>query len=667
MTTAQRKLAVLTVVALGGLAVLVPQAPATPTAPKAPAAPAAGDGETRAAPQSIFAGTGIGVVLEANNNEVPKNGVEMMKALNKVGEFVQLPVGFSAVALHSGLSNPRIIITHKLSMIGLGARLPDGRVDPTDFVPGGPVVAAVSKQALTKPNLEGRLFLAANMERVDGKLRVKTFEFISWNSRQKRFDFGFIDCDDVEPQIRVVDGVKCFSCHKNKGPILGQGPWSNTTHNDVMRTAAAEALGVSLDRLCLPTTIGQPRRLDTGLEPGIQRDTPGATCDGMTLLVPQGPAVDAAVRLGAESVRDREIFRLMTATADARRGLVHLLIAIVTPGPIEKNNEAVKIPLNSDFSNSFPQFANKVHALHRTSSSTLVDFNPAGSHGKLVNVVTASPGGGWGSGPTLQSHLQIVWNGSSKQVTEHDTKRLMGETKTPSAHQPSNPRAFVPPPHVTLNQPSHIVSAQQLARVIGLTEADRQFCADQLATAAGRIGKKTPAQLAREVFTGPHFTEVVVATQLPDREDFKDRFVAGLNQVLKDNGAEPLDVTRKDYASGPNVALVPGKEDVEPPVVATTACVRCHDVHKGGKVEFSPIPALAFDPFDKDSREAWAKVTDARKRAAVLGRMVKRVAEDRDMPPEDSAEFEAFRAKNPAAFDAMKEWLGAELKRAKGE
>lgn len=667
MKTMHGRTAALAACALAGLAVLVPHAPATPAdPPPAPAMPIPPESEGAL---SIFAGTGIGVVLEANNNEVPRNGTEMMRALDKVGTFVQLPISFSAVALHSGISNPRVVIAHKPSMIGTGAFLPDGRPDPADFSPNGPAVAAASKAALTKPNLEGRLYLAANMERENGKLKVKTFEFISWNARKKRFDFGFIECDDVEPQIRVVDGVKCFSCHKNKGPILGQGPWSNSTHNDVMRQAAADALKVDVQKLCLPTSIGQPRRLDTGLERGIVRGLPNTEFDGMALLVPQGPAVDAAVRLGADAVRDREVFRLMTNAADARRGLVHLLGAIASPGPLDANNQAVRAALNADFSHSFPNFAAKAQALHKTSSSTLLDFNPARSEGKLVNVVTASPGAGWGSGPTLQSHLKIVWTGDVKQVTEHDTKRVEGVISLPSIRQPSNPKAFAPAPAVSLAQPSGVVSAHQLARVIGLTEGDRVFLANLLSEAAARVNKRavTPATLAREVFIGPEFTAVLVATQLPDREDFKDRFVAGLNLVLKDQGVEPLDVKRASYASGPNVAVVPGKEEPEPPVVATTACVRCHDVQKPGKAPFSPIPLLAFDPYDKDSREAWARATDARKRAQVLTRLVKRVADDRDMPPEDSAEYDSIRMKNAATFDAMRDWLTAELKRAKGE
>jgi hypothetical protein len=354
---------------------------------------------------------------------------------------------------------------------------------------------------------------------------------------------------------------------------------------------------------------------------------------------------------------------------DARRGLVHLLAAIVSQGPIERANEAVKVSLNADFTTSFPAFAAQVKTLHKGSSSTLLDQNPSGSQGKLVNIVTAS-GGGWGSGPTLQSNLKIVWTGDVKQVSEYDRKRAMDDPRTQTKLQPSNPKAFAPPPGVSMTQPSHVVSAQQLARVIGLTEGDRQFCAELLAKAAKKINKPkvTPSSLAHEVFSGPEFTAVVVATQLPDREDFKDRFVAGLNLVLKDSGVAPFDVDRKTYASGPNVALVPGKEEQEVPVAATTACVRCHDVQKpGAKTPFSPIPLLAFDPYDKASREAWVKAADPRKRQQVLARLVKRVATDGDMPPEDSAEYEAFRKKNPAEFDAMRDWLTAELKKAKGE
>jgi hypothetical protein len=37
------------------------------------------------------------------------------------------------------------------------------------------------------------------------------------------------------------------------------------------------------------------------------------------------------------------------------------------------------------------------------------------------------------------------------------------------------------------------------------------------------------------------------------------------------------------------------------------------------------------------------------------------------MPPEDSAEYEKYREKEAASFTAIKDWLEAELKRAKGQ
>ena len=57
---------------------------------------------------------------------------------------------------------------------------------------------------------------------------------------------------------------------------------------------------------------------------------------------------------------------------------------------------------------------------------------------------------------------------------------------------------------------------------------------------------------------------------------------------------------------------------------------------------------------------------DAKKRLPVLARIMKRLDGDKDMPPEDSAEYDTFRTKTPGAFDAMHEWLDAELKKAKG-
>src|SRR6478736_1080952 len=107
MKSAYGRLALVVLFALASVAAIVPAAPAVPGAPAdtdaAGASPAdtaepAAEPEDRDTPQSIYAGTAIGVVLEANGNEVPKSGEQMMKALEKIGDFSQLPVTFSAVA-----------------------------------------------------------------------------------------------------------------------------------------------------------------------------------------------------------------------------------------------------------------------------------------------------------------------------------------------------------------------------------------------------------------------------------------------------------------------------------------------------------------------------------------------------------------------------------------
>jgi hypothetical protein len=345
--------------------------------------------------------------------------------------------------------------------------------------------------------------------------------------------------------------------------------------------------------------------------------------------------------------------------------LVVLLGAIVAPGPIEKTNEKAKAELNLEFSANYATFADNWQSVHKTSSSTLVDFNPSGSTGTLKNIQTFSPGG-WGSGPTLQSHLMIVWSGDEQKVMDYDTRRTNGDHGIPSKHQPSNPKAFIPAPAPKPATPSVAVNAMMLARVIGLTEGDRTFFAEQLAEASKLIGKpkETPAKIAKDLFNSPAFADALSVGDIPDREDFKDRFLKGLNLILKSHKADELQLVRRDYASGPNVA-VPGKEEREPPIVATTACLRCHDLRGPGKVVFNPIPKLEFDPFDKNAREAWVKVTEPKKRQAVLTRLLKRLEVDRDMPPEDAIEFDQFRTKKAADFEAVVKWIKDELEKAK--
>jgi len=359
--------------------------------------------------------------------------------------------------------------------------------------------------------------------------------------------------------------------------------------------------------------------------------------------------VDAAVHQGANLPLDREVFRLMNRDSDGRKTFVTLLCGIAARGSIEKIDRDIKYEVNSTFAKSFVKFSADWVTLQRVSKpSVLHDFSPAGS---------VAIGG--------------VWSGNTLLVTRYDIARMAGNHGLPTEAQPSNPKAFYKPPIKAPSQPSGVVSATLLARTIGLTAGDRKFLADALAEGVKRINKPkvSSAILARRIFEGPSFEDVLGGGELPEREDFKDRFVAGLDEALeKGYGlAAGSGIQRADYASGPNSAPLTATDRHKPKLVPTTACMGCHAVLGAAEARFvEPLPALAFDPFDKPGREAWLKAADKKRKQAVLGRLLKRVAVDKDMPPEDATEYELFRTKDAASFDEVKQFLETALKKAKG-
>jgi hypothetical protein len=619
--------------------------------------------------QELYQYSAISEVIRANNGQAPKDGVELVAALAKVGDFAQLPVPFSAVALDSGLLKPRVILAPRP-----GLALPQQPDDPDLVGPPPPrdceptVPSPLSAAKLTQPHLEGRLFLAANMAGDSpAKLRVHTIEFISWNTRKKAFDFGVIDCSVAKPEVQFLDGVRCIACHKNRGPILGQGPWSNTTHNDVVRVAALHHI-LSFDReLRIPVPSIQPGVLGFPQVSGELRTR--TTFDGMSFVAGEPVVCDSAIRTGGNLARDREIFKTMTGFADGRKALALLLTAIASDQPIAIADQRLVAALNRTFIANYSTFARKFTAIQKAMSSTLSDFSPSGSMGKLRTVVTNQPAS-WGSGSSQRTDITIVWMSTPEKVTEYDRLRAGGEHGMPSDRLPSNPRSFFRPDLGVPQRPANAVSTISLAATIGLAESDRGFMAKKLAELATRIDRQdvTPATLASELFSSPPFAKAIRTGNIPDREEFKDLFVEGLAAVARNHKVEPLSIARGDYASGPSGAAEPGQEYREPAIVPTTACRRCHDVAGPAKPPvFNPIPVLAFDPFEENSRAAWLKATRPRDRVAVLARMTRRLVTDQDMPPEDSAEYALFREKDAAAFDAVRDWLAAELRKAKGE
>ncbi|HYH69468.1 MAG TPA: hypothetical protein VD866_32535 [Urbifossiella sp.] len=568
-------------------------------------------------------GSAIGAVVLANGGRLPATGAELRRALDRLGDFVQLPVAFSAVALDSGLVRPRVVMTPHPK--ALADAPPDGL------------------------NLVGRLFLAANTatdERSETPY-VTSVEFISWNSRRARFDFGVIEGMGGRPELKLLDGARCFSCHKTRAPILGVAPWSNTAHDPTVQKALRERFGVEI-----------PGGKSDGSKVEGKRPE---DIDGLSLFTPRASEVDTAVRLAGGMLRDREVFRALSRSWTGRLMFARLLLALARPGPLaEADAQLEAVAARTDLN----QFASAAAAIYQSAPSTrLVDFDPSNSfNGPFIGPPGPTPN------PFAWQGVSGPWRGGNVNlVASYESERAKGNHGMSSDQFPSNPKAFVRP--TAPKTFTGVAGASVLARTIGLTDPDRRFLVEALARASATTARRPagpvlPGTLAAKVFAGPSFADVRAGGELPDRDDFKDRFVAGLTEVLERYGSSrELPTPRETYTSGPRRGPA---ESAEVELVPTTACLRCHDVRTPGrKSEFNPIPQLAFDPFDRAGREAWVKSADSRTREAVLGRMLRRVGTDRDMPPTDAAEYTLFRANDPAAFDAVSAFLEAELRKAK--
>jgi hypothetical protein len=561
----------------------------------------------------VLDGSAIGAVIRANGGRVPATGAELRRALDRLGDFAQLPVTFSAVALDSGLTRPRVVMT--------------------------PHPKAIADAPPDRLNLVGRLFLAANTA-TDERTKtphVTSVEFISWNSRRTRFDFGVIEGMGGTPELKLLDGARCFSCHKTRGPILGVAPWTNTAHDTTVQRAMGVTLSVSITRTNSPGSKAEWKW--------------GDDIDGLSLFTPRAAEVDKAVRLAGGMLRDRDVFRALNKTPAGRQLFTRMLVTLARPGTLAEADAALEEAVART---DLRPFGTAAAAIYLSAPSTrLVDFDPSQSLRDLNLDPQRSVG---------------PWGGNVNFVTKYDAERATGKHGMSSEQLPSNPKAFVRSPAPTTF--TGVAGVSVLARTVGLTDPDRRFLIESLARATDTAWRRTDrylssSKLAAEVFAGPSFADVVAGGELPDRDDFKDRFVAGLTAVLDRYGASrEFSTPREYYTSGPRRGPA-GSAEVE--LVPTTACLRCHDVRNPGrKSEFNPIPPLAFDPFDKAGREAWVRSADAKSREAVLGRMLRRVGTDRDMPPTDAAEYTLFRAADPAAFDAATAFLEAELRKAKG-
>src|SRR5579871_2665779 len=130
-----------------------------------------------------------------------------------------------------------------------------------------------------------------------------------------------------------------------------------------------------------------------------------------------------------------------------------------------------------------------------------------------------------------------------------------------------------------------MVNTRLLIETIGLTVGDCRFMNEALEEAAGGLIEKVATKtLAKAVFEGPEFADVLAGGPLPDRDEFKDRFVAGLDRILKTKYMiqEGFNPDRREYTTSPRYDPN-AVEEIEAVVVPTTACLRCHDVRPAGK------------------------------------------------------------------------------------
>ncbi len=422
---------------------------------------------------SLLDYSAIGAVIRANGGKIPATGEELCQTLEKLGDFSQLPIPFSSVALDSGLSHPRVVITQRPSF--------QTQLSPKNV---GSDPEPIGSIAANHANLMGRLFLAANMEVRHGPRNpwVKSVEFISWNSQLRKFDFGVIEEMGESPVLKFVDGVRCITCHKNKGPILGNSPWSNSSHDSAIQKASSKLF-----------TSGY--------------------IDGMRLLSARAPDVDAGVRMGADLLQNRMLFQTLIRSPKGRETVVLLLSTILENGSLETLDRQLRGRLNNL---NLARFLFDATALNNAvPPSRLVNFTPDDS----------------------PSSRRMGWCDNSALVAQYDTRRAEGHHGLSGDNLPSNPKAFQKPTPQHPTQNSDLVSAAMLARTIGLTEGDRKFLSETLtpATKTARRLRVYPSTNMRQVLNGPQFSDILTSGDLPDRDDFKDRFVAGLSDALRVN------------------------------------------------------------------------------------------------------------------------------------
>jgi len=143
---------------------------------------------------------------QSTGKEYPETPQEWESAMSRFGSVEGIPMPFSRAPSPTDSQHPRLLYR----------------------IAGAPTQPGV-------PDLSSRFFLGITYDGAFNKTaEVQSFTLPQRTGEQPKFRFGLIQ--------RGVDGNphgtfegdeirQCFTCHKSRGPIFGENPWSNTPFN----------------------------------------------------------------------------------------------------------------------------------------------------------------------------------------------------------------------------------------------------------------------------------------------------------------------------------------------------------------------------------------------------------------------------------------------------
>lgn len=557
--------------------------------------------------------------LFGKEGSAPTDVKGWLDRLGGFGKTNAVLVPFSRAPGRTSLGNPRILAT--VSTVNPRSL---ARVEP----------------ATREPDVRDRLFVAFNAH-PDG---TRTLEFIAWNRRLRRFDFGIVENYDKPERRRVVadEGKRreCLSCHKAGGPIFTEFPWGGT-HVDPLMSLAMLKRAHASD----PKTYAEAKpllgRIDDPAAKSKELEGPYPFryfLDGKDTGVPFFDSAADGRGINRTGVYDGSV-----RDATERRLRSEALLRALPPESRAVTARALMLEAIGDRDDEKDPLLARSKALF---AAAAIKAGPAGrkplpeSFSSFIRSFDFSK-------EKQGFHLESVDEKVShvKDILTYDERRLKEGLKLPKGRRESEAEAFGD--FVNFKQPARLRSPAELLAE-GLPQAPHLFSdpsRDLLRLFLRAAGKDRAAVF--EAALGDPAVSKVLKRGLPEEGNLLPPLVAALREEFRRRGLDAPDDAKvtelmpKAPAADPcadgDAAEAPGAS----PVAEESSCAACHGPDKPGILRFP------FDPADAD---AWRKAVggaSAEKRRSLVRRL-QRVVErlgDKTMPPEDSAE--ALRLGDP--------------------